>query len=321
MNNPWTELAMPKESACGKLVSSEHSLTIFWAKDSIGHYLIVFELNCLPIPKNELLELSGLQMFSGLNGSKSTLVISLNNSADWQLFYLVCDDLIKTTNGLTDDQAWPAIKRRLNKWRDFLSLGRLNILSEEKIKGLIGELYFFKEHVIKHLNISTALRCWEGPNGAAQDFMFSKCAVEVKCQSGSTFSHVTISSVEQLTCPVAQLFLFVITIVSGKPDGKDIITLPEIIREIEAIITNKGQVGDLESFRDLLISVGYQESPEYDRFIYSVVDSRMFKVGNDFPRIRPENVPPAIDKLSYRIDLEQCREFQVEINDWRRLND
>ena len=317
MNNPWEKIEIPKEEFNARRVDSAHKLNLFWAKDVSGNFLFVVDIESDSFLKNQIPEIAGIKITPYQYGKIIKLVFVLNKVSDWELFYSVCDDIIKTTEGITAKHAWDVIRRRLIRWREFLKRSRSQILSEEKIKGLIGELIFLKNFSFVKFGISASLKNWTGPLGTPQDFVFPDCAVEVKCQAGTAFSHITISSADQLVSPSPSLYIFVVTLTNAESETPNMVSLPLIIRQIEEII-DKNDPNVLETFKDLLLNVGYQETESYENYYYLLLDTRMYKVGDGFPRILPEQVPAGIDKISYRIDLSPCKEFLVDISSWRQ---
>ena len=111
----------------------------------------------------------------------------LKEDGNWEIFLSLCNDLIQATRQ-TDDtsSAVKAILRRLTRWQEFLKKSRINVLSEEEIKGLIGELIFIKNHLIPAFGNDQAIKYWQGPEGLPQDFNVNDSAIEVKCQNGAT---------------------------------------------------------------------------------------------------------------------------------------
>jgi hypothetical protein len=68
----------------------------------------------------------------------------------------------------------------------------------------------------------------------------------------------------------------------------------------------------LEKFSDALIEIGYIDSTEYDRFIYSLVGEKIYRVADGFPRITTDIISPVLARVSYSIPLSACSEFGEE---------
>lgn len=74
---------------------------------------------------------------------------------------------------------------------------RTSLLSENEIRGLLGELIFLKENMFKKYQMNRSIISWQGCEKAHKDFEINAEWYEVKTirQNGDT---VTISSIEQL---------------------------------------------------------------------------------------------------------------------------
>jgi hypothetical protein len=241
--------------------------------------------------------------------SKNQFALILNDAPDWELFYSLCFDLVGATRHASSPEvALQIILRRLARWHEFLKAGRGGLLSEEKIKGLIGELLFLKKHLTPAFGAGNAVKFWQGPEGAPQDFTAGDCAIEVKCQSGGTRPYVRISSEFQLCSQLPELYLFVATLGKGTENLPGAITLPDLIADIRREL-GMASYDQIERFNDLLYSVGYTESNSYLNFVYLVTDESMYRVGTGFPRICPGNLPQGVVQVTYDIDLLSCAGF------------
>ena len=49
-------------------------------------------------------------------------------------------------------------------------------------------------------------------------------------------------------------------------------------------------------------------------------ESVSFEVKGDFPRILPSQVIDGVEKLRYNVNLNDCNDFEIDINKWE-LND
>lgn len=314
MTNPWSLINQPAQDLSARRVDAAHPYDMFWAKDQLGHYLFIFEFSKeqeevrhLDLPDLAGIKTQYIPAAPSLSRNQFTLI--LNNSQDWELFYSLCSDLVGATRQAPSPKvALQIILRRLARWHEFLKAGRGGLLSEEKIKGLLGELLFLKKHLAPAFGLGNAVKFWQGPEGAPQDFAVGECAIEVKCHSGGTRPYVRISSEFQLCNHLPELYLFVVTLSKGTEDLPDTVTLPSLIADVKREL-GLASYDQLERFNDLLYSVGYIESNSYLNFIYLVTDESMYRVGPGFPRICPGNLTQGVARVSYEIDLLVCAEF------------
>jgi hypothetical protein len=314
MTNPWTVIEPPSQDLNARRIDHTHPYDMFWAKDHVGHYLFVYEfpkdrsdVHQLAVP-----DLAGIKVqyvLATTGSAKNQFALILNDPQDWELFYSLCADLVGTTRqAATPQSALQAILRRLARWHEFLKAGRNGLLSEEKIKGLIGELLFLKKHLIPAFGLGHAVEFWQGPEGAPQDFAVANCAIEVKCQSGGTRPYVRISSEFQLCSQLPELYLFVVTLGKGTEDLPGTVTLPGLIADIRTALASAAY-DPFERFNDLLYSVGYIDLDAYLDFIYVVTDESMYRVGPDFPRVCHDTLPQGIAHVTYDLDLVVCAQY------------
>jgi hypothetical protein len=318
MNNPWIKIVPPSKDVNALRADAEHPLDLFWAKDHFGRYLFVYEYPATSkVLIKDPINLVGIEtMFMKATNGISRLVLILKDKTNWELFYALCNDLITTTKTIKiPEQASATIIHRLRKWQEFLKKERLNILSEEKIKGLIGELIFLKNHLLPKIGGADAVKFWIGPEGAPQDFNINKCGVEVKCQLGGTKPYVKINSAEQLYSQFPRLFLYVVTLGKTTLDNPKAINLPNIVENIAKVLELVSSQA-LERFQDLLMEAGYYFSEKYLDFNYLFLDEHVFTVIDGFPRICPSDLSTGIIKLTYYINLSDCRPFEIEIKNW-----
>ena len=314
MKNPWEKIEIPYKDVNALRANAEHPLDFFWAKDEFGRYLFVYSYSTESnVFLNNLPELKGIETIS-LNSSRSysRLVLILKEKNDWQLFYALCNDLLNATISVQKSEtASSIILNRLRRWQEFLKRKKFNILSEEKIKGLIGELLFLKEELIPKFGSTDAIKFWLGPKGAPQDFCVNNSAIEVKCQLGGTTDNIKISSIEQLFSQMPKLYLYVVTLGKTTEDNINAVNLPIMIDQISKILEEEDSTS-INLFQDLLLEVGYDFSKKYYEYNYLFVEKHFYNVIDGFPRITPESIPIGIIRVTYNISLADCSPFELE---------
>lgn len=321
MNNPWEEINPPVKDVSARLVDHEHPLDIFWARDHVGHYLFIYESVAVDKDLKTKPELTGIEVILSRgteNTHKGRLILILKDKVDWEMFLSLCNDLVQTTKKCKNDKsALLTIIHRLVRWQEFLKRVNPGILSEEAIKGLIGELLFIDTHLNNAFGIAQAIRFWQGPESLPQDFCINDCAVEVKSQLGTTKPVIKISSVEQLNTQLPSLYLYVITLGKTTSDNDKAINLPKLTSKIRRALEGTFSE-ELERFNDLLFSTGYFESQRYFDYSYILTCENMYKVEDDFPRISMNNIHKDIIKVTYSINLYGCEKFKGTPN-WMEI--
>ena len=311
MNNPWSAITPPNNDVSARRIDHTHPLDLFWARDFHGRYLLICEVDSNEsLEKHKLPELAGIYaMFMPLE-NRQRLILSLNENANWEMFFALCNDLVEATRireGAAD--AVSIIHRRLVKWSEFLKKKRADILDEQAIRGLIGELHFIKKYLIPVFGPGAAASFWVGPEGSPQDFSINRSAIEVKCQLGTTQPYVRISSAEQLSPQLPEMYLYVVTLGKARADHQDAVTLPGLVASIRTELESHAPQ-QAERFSNLLLGMGYFDSEKYFEFSYVIADSQMFEVRDNFPRIPTESLSTGIIKVTYDISVAECLSFK-----------
>jgi hypothetical protein len=323
MNNPWDSIIPPSKDVSALRADADHPLDLYWAKDHIGRYLFVYEYDSdRKLEESVTPDLVGIETLSmEVSPGRARLVLILKDKADWELFFSICNDLLSTTRPIKNFQgAVDAILQRLYKWQDFLKKNRSNILSEDKIKGLIGELIFLKSHLIPKYGITDSVKFWCGPEGAPQDFNVNDSAVEVKCQAGTTLPCVKIASPDQLSPQLPFTYLYVVTLGKSTQDNSASINLLSLIEDVQRELQH-GSAQAAERFFDLLCDADYYHSGKYLEYNYLLLEERAYEVRDAFPRVCPEDLAAGVVKLTYSLSLAECEPFLIEMNNWGLIND
>lgn len=312
ISNPWERFLRPERDLHALRIDPAHPLDFFWAINHDRLYMFVFEYDANDSDPTSLPDLKGIRI--GITSSedevsRNRLMLTLADSTSWELFLALCTDLVESTRTTKPGLGLRSIITRLTKWQELLRRASSIVLSEEAIKGLLGELMFLKNHLIPLYGSRNAVSFWQGPAGYPQDFAVNCCAIEVKCHEGSRSSKIFISSADQLCSRLPDTYLFVYIVGKSTPENLGSINLLSVVSEIRKEINAAGGEA-LAAFEGLLDSVGYIDLPVYSEANYVVTDNVMYKIENDFPRICSADLTPGISDVSYRIDLNQCNDFQ-----------
>jgi len=322
LNNPWGSITPPADDVNVRLIDHTHALRLFWARDHTGRYLFVYEfLEETGAGEISLPDLIGIRaQISPPHGAsdKTRLVLVLNETDNWEIFYALCTDIVNATVSVEGAAAAvQVILRRLSRWQEFLKNNRPRLLSEERIKGLIGELLFLDRHLVPAFDVEAAVSFWQGPEGLPQDFCVNDGAVEVKCQSGATEPTVKITSADQLCPQLPHMHLYVVTLGQSTADEEGAVNLPTLVGRLKEL-AHAASADCLERFYDLMLKSGYVECDEYLRYSYVVAGQTMFEVSEGFPRICRDAIHPGISRVSYSISLTECSQFEGA-PDWVKL--
>ena len=285
-------------------VDSMHPLDIFLGLDSYGKYtlLLLCGEKYNSVSSTELISSYVMQR----KDDKWAFSLSLNDSYYKDIFCDICSDLITTTEKITDkDRGNRFFLNRYDEWIKLLKRRSGGILSESEIKGLIGELVFMRDYLVKNYGIDVAINSWIGPEHADQDFVCPDVWYEVKSTvSGTDF--VSISSVEQLdTINDGELIVVYLDKTSKSDSHK--ITLNDLVIEIKSLITSESSKEKLEN---ILLSQGYFYRQEYDEHCFKLTSIDGYHVRNDFPCFRRASIPKGITRVKYDLLLDNIQRFK-----------
>lgn len=315
MSNPWSGIERPVAEFNVRLAIEHHPLRLYWGVDSRGRYLFVIDVSEAAMPaKGTISDLEGIRIGTAVQHGRGRIVLLLNETANWELFKTLCDDLARASGVMTEEIAAVAVTlRRLQRWQDFLRRARTLVLSIEEIKGLVGELLFLEGPVVERFGWDAAIDFWKGPEDAPQDFAIHRIAVEVKCQSGSSKPSVRITSVEQLNPQLPTGYLVVQTLATAEDGAVGSFTLNSLIARIRGELTFASNA-TRERFEGLVFSAGYLQHDFYDSLIFQRIATSSYLIGEGFPRLRLDGIPSGIQKVTYQLELEACAPFAATID-------
>ena len=305
-NNIYKEFQNDFQNGYFIRVGDNRHLSLYIGRDDDGRCSFDFRGVFTPvrIPGSNVISVDQFK-----DGDFVTLRFSLENSVLLEYFSTFCEDLLESTNAITDDvSAYKTLRSRFFSWRQLFkpNSGRM---SEKELMGLVGELLFLKEYLIPKVGADSALDSWTGPEKLHKDFSSDNEWFEVKTVSFGKDS-VVISSVEQLDSDAdGHLCVYVLERMSANFNGIKINLL------VKDIIAGVESVQQRELFIDKLSLYGFDFSPEYDQLVFVVKQFAAYKVDSeDFPRIRKSILPDAISKISYEIQLSKIKQFVESLN-------
>lgn len=285
-------------------VSTDHVLELYIGLDEKGRKSI--ELRSAFNPR-KVKGTSAIEVNQYDNQKYKTIRFSLTDEEISGLFYTFCDDLIEQTRDLTDEKGgYNAIVVRFHQWKKMFVSSKKDFLNEAQIMGLIGELLFLRDQLSKRIGLPEALRSWSGQELTHKDFSYGDTWSEVKTIRRSS-QVVHISSLEQLDSEHdGELAVYALEKMSTEYNG---ITLNKLIVDIRNRFSDSD---DRDLFMSKVALQGYEYHNYYDDFVFELIYSKNFRVSEDFPKLIPGDVPEAVLKATYDIDLNKIAEFEIK---------
>lgn len=225
------------------------------------------------------------------------------------LFSWFCLDLISSSANIKDGiQGVRYISERYKKWQKMLTKTRGRILSENEIKGLIGELFFLKNYLIPQYGEETAIKSWIGPIYANQDFACEDSWYEIKTTSSGS-NRIKISSIAQLD-DSKEGTLIAIFLDKTSLTNNQCLNLNSYIQTIKEDLKDEYLVS---KFEELIVLSGYYPSKEYEKYSFKYVGAKFYNVDYSFPCIREKDLPTSVKNVKYDLILS-------EIESWRNCD-
>ena len=298
--------AAPSSDALFQRIDDIHILDIYVGRDSElrRELMIISDMEPARINSSKSLEI--------LKGKRKddrwATRIKLLKNDEAEVFTHLCWDLIEQSRKASSkSQALEIFIGRFMKWQKLMESGS-DLLSEEVIRGIIGENLFMKNVMHKNMNWVDIISAWLGPEGCDQDFILNDTWVEVKTiRQGK--SYVTISSVEQLDIDKPGT-LAVVLLDNTSPSDEQGFSFADIINEMRHKLHSSPDA--LFQYESKLMELGYSEHREYHEKYFVLKNIKIFKVANNFPRLRRAFLPEAIIKANYDIALAEIKSYEVE---------
>lgn len=284
-------------------VDKEHILELYIGLDENGRRSIELRSSFNP---RKVKGTTAIEVNQYENQKYKTIRFSLTDDEISGLFFTFCEDLIEQTRALTDESAgYNTIVIRFHQWKKMFVSSKKEFLNEVQIMGLIGELLFLRDYLSKRIGLSEALKSWSGQELTHKDFSYNDTWTEVKTIRRSSQS-VRISSLEQLdSTNSGELAVFALEKMSAQYKG---VSLNKLIVEIRNLFTDSEEQ---DLFMAKVALQGYEYHNYYDDFVFEIIYNKCFKVDDTFPRMTPRDVPDAVIKSIYDIDLNKIAEFEI----------
>lgn len=217
------------------------------------------------------------------------------------VFAAFCRDIISfTREGTSDANLGDAVLSRLNRWRSLLEREAAG-LSDDVLRGLIGELTVLESRLLQTLPIDAAVAAWRGPSGAAQDFLLpSGALIEVKTADRDAQS-VLINGLCQLADD-GPLTLAVVRVQVTGVAATGAVTAPLLVSRLRDTLVDHPDAA--REFEAGLASLGWHEHPAHDDLAVRVLHVEAFVVNDEFPRLTPTAVPPGVNQVTYSVSLD-----------------
>lgn len=242
------------------------------------------------------------------------LIIVLLHSESRDVFATLCENLVLSVIQLdTEQKIVRTVINQLNKWKTLFDKSTSEGLSNEQQQGLFGELVFLQKCLLQQdANPINVLNSWVGVDAALRDFQCSSWAVEVKTTATNNPQKVTINGERQLDETLLEdLFLFHCSVEVSNGNGE---TLNQKIASVRLLL--ESNIPAMNLFNSKLFEVGYfdDHANKYEKRFYKIRSENYYKITDDFPRIKENDLRSGVSGVRYDIILAMCDEYLITEN-------
>jgi hypothetical protein len=317
---PWDNLKPTTDPNLSRAirVDEKHPHDFFWAISHDGHPQLICRLpvkNVISekdIPKFRILKIN----VAGTE-DESYSIIELVDTNQKDLFLILCKSLIDSVRNIARAELVPTVMlQQINRWQKLLGKGISGrVLTFEDQIGLIGELIFIRDYLLKRYALSEIPPSWAAALEHPQDFVLPDgTTVEIKCRQTTSPESLSISSQWQLNQESSLLYLVAFSIHSSSSEQEESFSLYEIVEQIREQF--KSDEIAFDGFEGALLQRGYIDNKvEYSKTIWKLANTQCFSVVDDFPKITPKCLSLGILNVNYIISIPACSGFRKDINE------
>jgi hypothetical protein len=289
---------------------------IYIFKSNTGSYSCLFQVENT---KTKLPEINGINIsYETFSESNSDMMLFIRFECTYLIYLREYTEILKEIIQDFDKGGTQSIilsvKKIISKWKYFLSEPQGDILNEDNIIGLIGELLLLKKIIV--FDKENSISFWEASRGE-EDFIIEQSIIEVKTTIKESHQH-TINGIDQLKTTQGRS-KYILSILISLTNEENSLTLPRLISDITDFLFDNPALNDL--FLQKLKARGYdiRDSEIYLKYKYSLRRGALFTVDDSFPKLTTAQLStplsPRISKISYLIDLEgiDCIDF-IDLN-------
>lgn len=294
-----------KNSLSYKRINPNHPVNIYIGYNEKGNQsLAIISEKCnLDFESTRLIDVE----LKVRNDGDYVLSFNLLDDSLSDIFYQFISDIVEKTYNIKDYSPIAFVIERWKKWINMFKNPKNIFLSENEVRGLLGELIYLEKYMFDKYGIDRSLESWIGSSLSHKDFEIEDIWYELKTIKENALT-VTISSIEQLDSnEYGELVL-----VKLEPSNESIsepINLNDYINKIRSCFSNDSQ---LNTFNEKLDERKYFYAPEYDKYVYSIKSIDHYGVTEEFPRLKENDLPDSIARASYELYIKKIEKFKID---------
>ena len=244
-----------------------------------------------------------------LSDGARELQLGLTDTSLLDVFNVLVGDVAAAVAEAPPGASALCLVERVDRWIRMLRVLGADGLSEERRRGVFGELHMLQQLLAAGVEEHVAVAAWTGPEDAHQDFQMSGLAIEVKTSAGRQPGALPIASERQLDATGCGRLLLGHLLVDERRGG-DGTSLNEKVAVISEALMQAGPRG---RFDELVVRAGRlpHQVHLYDEPRYTVRTETLWQVEGDFPRVTEAELRPGVGSCTYRISTAGLERFAV----------
>ncbi len=282
------------------LVDSKHPLKMYLNINEAGHRELLIPVK-KPIKRFQSTVAIDVKNYRSVDNV--FFAIELLDDSLVREYVCLCFDLIESSRkATTEEVALDILILTFGKWYAIMNRVRSDILPENELRGLMGEIKFVIDSICAGKNPEEVINAWTIHKDADRDFIFDEDWYEIKTVTSSS-DYISISSLEQLNHD-CKGYLVIYRL--DKCDSENAITINILVERLREMLDSETEA----VANRVLLSKGYVNKEAYNKYTYIFANVQKYFVNDSFPKITRDDVPDAIMSAKYDINIRS-------IEDWR----
>lgn len=242
---------------------------------------------------------------------RTRLAIVLEEERLREIFAVLSADLVNAI--VAEPSSAGALRRcidRLSMWQGLFDRIAPDGLSEERQRGLFGELVVLDLLFLDSGSLLDGVAAWIGSDSAHQDFRRGGLAIEVKATLAKRHAKIMISNEKQLDeRPHDTLVLASVRLDDSESHG---LSLPDLVAELRSRLAGDEPAARLFDERLMLADYLDVHACVYEARRYRVASTRWFRVEGEFPRLTEVNLPAGVGDIHYSIIADDLGVWEMD---------
>lgn len=300
-------------------LSNRNEIKVFVFCEKIGVYscLLPIENTKATLPKLNGLSIQYEQFKMPESDMIWYILIECNVEEYLGNFVEILKEIINELDNSKNDTA-KCVNLIISKWRHFLSTPISQIMSEEEIIGLAGELLFLCKS-LDELGLES-LDYWVASEGE-EDFIVNNSVFEIKSTVKEKHEHI-INGIDQLIV-IPERKKYILSLIFSKSMNDKGIDINSMINDCLEKLKNSYELVDKFFLKLRKRGFDQRDSNLYSKYKFNFIKGNYFHIDNSFPKLTSQElIKPLnsrITKVRYTLDMEGIESLDFKLTKIQNL--